>query len=322
MRLCGCVALAAVCALASVNAEAQCRPRTAAAAALERLQSVMASGRYVAYHPTSLQLVAGAWTHADAASMREDLRVLRPRFDGLITYSSSHGADRIADIAASLGYRAVIVGVWDVADAGEVDRALAAAQRNPNLVVGISLGNERVFAKESTFEGIARTIRGARDRAPTLAFTTTEPFHLFLESGSDPVLDASDFMLVNVHPVFESWFRDAPDSAGAQFVVNVVDLLAPRCSPVLVKETGVPTAPAELGFTPARQAGFYAALRARFPAERARAFAYFSAFDAPWRVDDASPVPGVHPEEAHWGLYDAQRRAKPAIHDIVPAPRR
>jgi hypothetical protein len=44
-----------------------------------------------------------------------------------------------------------------------------------------------------------------------------------------------------------------------------------------------------------------------------RAFAYFAAFDAPWRVNDE---PGHQPEEAHWGLYDELRRAKPVIATI------
>src|SRR5436190_1066678 len=77
-----------------------------------------------------------------------------------------------------------------------------------------------------------------------------------------------------------------------------------------------PTSPASAGFTDARQASFYRELRQRFPATDAHAFAYFAAFDAPWRSEDASPVPGAHPEEAHWGLYDAARRAKTAAREL------
>jgi exo-beta-1,3-glucanase (GH17 family) len=290
---------------------------------MRRLGDVMASGRFVAYNATSAQVVHGTPTHADPASIEADLRVLRPRFDGLITYAAANGNDAIADIAAALGFRAVVVGVWDPRNADEIDRALAAAARNPTQVVGLSLGNERVFAKEIAFDALAAILGRVRSRAPQLALATTEPFHLLLQGAARPALAQSDFVLANVHPVFEAWFRDAPDRAGAEFVVNVVDLLAAQaCGPVLVKETGVPTAPADLGFTPARQASFFAALRERFPPDRQRAFAYFSAFDAPWRVDDVSPVPGVHPEEAHWGLYDAQRRPKPAALAIPLLPAR
>jgi exo-beta-1,3-glucanase (GH17 family) len=142
--------------------------------------------------------------------------------------------------------------------------------------------------------------------------STTEPFHLFLTDAAVPIFAKADFLLANVHPVFQPWFANASAATAAQFVVNVVDLLAAAyCGPILVKETGVPTAPTEAGFSEARQAMFYRELRERFPATATRAFAYFSAFDAPWRVADAHPVPGHHPEEAHWGLFDEVRRPKP-----------
>jgi exo-beta-1,3-glucanase (GH17 family) len=123
-----------------------------------------------------------------------------------------------------------------------------------------------------------------------------------------------------VHPIFQPWFRDAPQSTAAQFVVNVLAKLAPHaCGPMLVKETGVPTAPASAGFSEARQAAFYRELRRSLPATSSRAFAYFAAYDAPWREYDATGVPAaaaVHPEEAHWGLYDAARRPKAAAREL------
>ena len=43
----------------------------------------------------------------------------------------------------------------------------------------------------------------------------------------------------------------------------------------------MPTAPPEGGFTPERQASFFAELLTQFPPTRERSFAYFAAFDAP-----------------------------------------
>jgi len=164
-----------------------------------------------------------------------------------------------------------------------------------------------------------------RARQPGVALATTEPFHVFYEPAAAALLGELDFVLVNVHPIFQPWFRDAPDPTAAQFVVNVLAKLAPlACGPILVKETGVPTAPASAGFSEARQASFYAQLRQLLPATSAHAFAYFAAFDAPWRAYDAlaAPVavPGIHPEEAHWGLYDAERRPKAAARELHPLP--
>jgi exo-beta-1,3-glucanase (GH17 family) len=176
-----------------------------------------------------------------------------------------------------------------------------------------------VFARRESFAALATLVISVRRRLPTIAISTTEPFHIFYGSGSAELLHQLDFMLVIVHPVFQPWFRDAPDRNAAEFVVNVVGKLGDRyCGPILVKEVGVPTAPATAGFTPDRQASFFAELLTQFPRARGRSFAYFSAFDAPWRAFDAialaQPAPAqAHPEEAHWGLFDEQRRPKPVV---------
>jgi exo-beta-1,3-glucanase (GH17 family) len=323
-RLFGAIAAVATCfAAAASDANVVCGRNPAAARSMDRLESAMALGRFVGYEPTALQVVNGRATHADAASIRADLQVLRPRFDSLITYGSVDGAEQIPAVAASLGFRAVIVGVWDPFNRVQLDSAIAAAQAYPEVVVGVSLGNELVMAGRRNFADLAALANEVRRRLPRIAVSTTEPFHIFYDPAAAQLLQQLDFLLVNVHPVFQPWFRDAPDANAAQFVVNVVTRLQEGyCGPVLVKETGVPTAPAELGFTPQRQASFYSQLGARFQPSRMRSFAYFSAFDAPWRAWDAMPIPGAsptaanHTAEAHWGLFDENRRRKPVVTQI------
>jgi exo-beta-1,3-glucanase (GH17 family) len=282
----------------------------------------MAHGRFVTYEPTSLKVVDGHSTEVDPASVRLDLKALRPRFDGLITYTALHGADAIAGIAASLGYRALIVGVWDPFNEAEVQAALTQVRRYPKLIVGLSLGNEVTFAGRHGLQELVAVISGVRHEFPELPLSTSEPFHIFDADTAKPLLGQLDFLLPIVHPVFQPWFRAAPDANAAQFVVNVVGNLAKRfCGPILVKEVGEPTAPAEKGYSEQRQASFFSELQRQFPAQRMKAFAYFSAFDAAWRATDelAGPaVPGQHTEEAHWGLYDEKRVPKPAAVGIPP----
>ena len=299
----------------SGDAAAICRKQTPPA--LKQLKDVMSRGRFVSYEPTSLQIVDGHATRASEASIADDVTVLRKRFDGLITYGALHGAERIPDVAAKMGFRAVIVGVWDISNTEEIANAVAAWRRHPDVVVGISLGNEIVFGKRGTFESILRVFETVRAQAKGVLLTTSEPFHLFDDSDAAATLAQIDFMLVNVHPVFQPWFAHAPTENAAQFVVNVVDRLAQiYCGPILVKETGEPTAPAAAGYSQSRQAEFYRMLRDVFASTPMRAFAYFAAFDAPWRVDDSHPVPGYHPEEAHWGLYDDGRKPKAVVATI------
>jgi len=299
----------------------QCARNPAVLPATTRLRAALTDGRFVAYEPTSLRVSDGRVTPADPESIRADLRVLRPKFDALITYSANHGAESIAGVAASLKFRALIIGVWDPADNVELAAAVAAARRYPQLVVGLSLGNEMLFSHRISPAALAALVARVRAQLPVTALATTEPFHVYHQPEVAPLLGQLDFLLVNAHPIFQPWFHQATDDTAAQFVVNVLAELAPlACGPILVKETGVPTAPTSAGFSEARQASFYRALRVHLPPGAERAFAYFAAFDAPWRAYDAIAVPGaapgVHPEEAHWGLYDAERRPKQAAREL------
>ncbi len=282
------------------------------------LKNAMAHGRFVTYQATQMKVVDGALSAASDDSIRADLAVLRPYFDSLIIYGALAGNERVPDIAAALGFRAVVVGVWDINDRAEVENAIAAWRRNPGLVVGLSLGNEVMLGKRGTWADLSLALDKMRAMAPGLPLTTTESFSQFLDDPeARPTLSRMDFMLVNIHPVFESWFASAPAFNRADFVGRVVDLLAKIYSgPILVKETGTPTAPVSAGFSEDIQAEFYRALEARLPPSEMRAFSYFSSFDAAWRVDDFMPMPGAHPEEAHWGIFTQDRRPKKIIAGI------
>ena len=324
-------------------APALCGKYASATPAVARLREAMAHGRFIAYTPTSLHATNGVLTHADPDSIRADLQVLRPHFDSLITYGSISGAEAIPGIAASLGFRAVIIGIWDPFNATDLNAALTAAKNNPRVVVGLSLGNEMLFFHRHGTAELVQLLDTVHAQAPQLALSTTEPFQMFEAREAAPILQRLDFLLANVHPVFQPWFATAPEGNDVQFVVNVVaDLAKDYCGPILVKETGIPTAPAEKGFSEKRQASFYAELGRRFPPSGleatsvsrsaavsgltpvpgppsgGRAFAYFAAFDAPWRLLDGGPGPGQRPaeEEAHWGLYDEKRRPKPVVASI------
>lgn len=303
-------------------APAACPRRPDVAKALGRLRDTLAHGRFVAYEPTSLKVVDGRVTPADSASIRADLSVLRQRFDGLITYDAVHGAQEIPAIAQALKFHALIIGVWNPLDDVELTAAVEAARAYPRLVVGVSLGNEILFTHRSDTASVMALIARLRARLPQTPLSVSEPFHLYYEPSAAPLLEQLDFLLANVHPVFQPWFRQASNDSAAQFVVNVVTRLGENaCGPILVKETGEPSEPASEGFSALRQASFYRELRRVFPPNPARAFAYFVAFDAPWRAYDATGVPGappVHPEEAYWGLYDSGRRPKPAARELPP----
>jgi exo-beta-1,3-glucanase (GH17 family) len=317
--LCCIVCLAIALFPANAPAQAICARNPAVTPALTRLRTTMAHGRWVDYQPTSQQVLYGHPTQADPASIRADLKVLRPRFDGLITYTAVNGAEAIPAIASELGFHALIIGVWNPFDAAELNAGLTAAQQHRNMVVGLSLGNEMLFFQQRKPDELTKLLDAVHTRAPWLALSTTEPFHEFGQPELHPVLLRMDFLLANVHPVFQPWFRTASNATSVQFVLNVVAQLQQQyCGPVLVKETGMPTAPEPVGYTVHKQAQFYAELAHRFPGSAEHAFAWFEAFDAPWRLKDYALGKAPAEEEAHWGLYDERRRPKEIVASIEP----
>jgi exo-beta-1,3-glucanase (GH17 family) len=312
--------LAALAAVPMAHAAAAPRP-----ADLSLLRSAMAKGRFVTYQPTGIHAINGKLTQASDDSIRADLQVLRPYFDSLITYGAQGGAERIADIASGLGFRAVVMGVWDFYNKAERANAIAAAKRMPHIVAGLSLGNEMILSGRAAWGDLEHMLAEIRAELPAVPLTVTEAFAEFLDSpDAKPVLAQMDFLMANVHPIFEPWFRKARAENWADFVARVSDLLAGVFpGPVLIKETGIPTGPPSLHFTQAMQHDFYRALEKRFPQTAKRAFSYFSAFDAPWRASDVIVGGGSHPEEAHWGLFDANRAPKEVMRDfpVLPKPR-
>jgi exo-beta-1,3-glucanase (GH17 family) len=281
----------------------------------------MRERRFVSYQPTAITFVDGKATKADEASIAADLKSLRPWFDAIVTYSSANGAERVVDVAATLGYRAVIAGIWDISDWQEVENALAAVARNPALVVGLGVGNEPVFSGRADWATVARALSAVRAAAPRLPLATTEPFAKYLDDReSQRALAQMDFMLVNVHPIFEPWFRKSSADNWSAFVLSVLGRLhGAFAGPIVVKETGVPSGPASAGYNETMQHDFWRALESRFHHSQRSTFSYFTAFDSPWRAYDATPgASGPRPEEAHWGLLTQARMPKRVMTDFPP----
>lgn len=288
------------------------------AAPAERLRQTLEGARFVAYTPRGFDPDAGA--DVAPGALRADLAMLATRFDGLVTYSSARGLDAVPRLARQAGFRAVVLGVWNPGDERELARALAAARAEPGVVFALALGNEGLFFERYDATTLAGAFARARSELPWAAITTTEPFSSYLEPARAAALPKQDLLLPTVHPLDQPWFATAPPETRVDFVRNVVgELEAKYGLPVLVKETGVPSGPAERGFSEATQAEFWRALAARLPPSPTHAFAYFEAFDALWKIASVAAQTGdVRATEAHWGLFRADGSPKPAALAIPP----
>lgn len=281
---------------------------------LARVRNALQTVRFIAYTPTDFAVWNGQVHAAAPAVITQDLKRLRADFQGLITYSCANGVEQVPAIAARLGYRAVIVGVWDITSDAEVATAIALARRYPQLIVGIAVGNETLLAKRQAWAVLARRLAEVRRALPTVAVTTSEPFYFYLDNTVPGFLDAQDFLLPSVHPLYQPWFAGASVETDVDFVVQVLSKLGARSAkPILVKETGLPSGPETAGFTPQRQAQFWQRLETRVRPDAQRAVAAFEAYDQAWKAANAAHEFGFHPEESHWGFYNGQGRAKPVL---------
>ncbi len=290
-------------------------PATAAETVNTRVEAALATQRFVSYVPSDFSIHDGTPRAATAAGIRADLHRLRPYFSGVITYGLAHGQALIPELAVEAGFHAIIIGVWNPADRAELDQAIALARRFPQQVAAVILGNEGLFWKRYQARDIQAAASYVRQQLPQLALGSSEPFSVYLDSADARILLDLDLLLPNVHPRFEPWFKPDNLEQATTFVTEVVQRLhAATDTPILVKETGLPSAPKRQGFSEQGQADFWAQLLKRIAPGPTHSIAGFEAFDAPWKPRELQDEFGhLEESEAHWGLFHRDGSAKPAV---------
>lgn len=287
-----------------------------AAASPPDLGETLKQGRFISYTPRKFTVVSGRTQPVTAQDVLEDLTLLKPDFDSLITYSCMNGLEHVPAAAEKLGYRAVIIGIWDPGSDAEVETAIRLAGRYPELIAAVAIGNEGIYAKRYGTADVEKAFLRIRKALPSLKLTTSEPFFLYLKPEYFDYFNRMDLLLPNIHPVFEKWFRPADAGNAAAFVVNVADRLQSRYArPLIVKETGMPSGPTSAGFTEAYQSAFWVELLKRLAVSETRSVSCFEAFDAPWKpavIREDFPESN-HETEAFWGFYTAGGKSKPVV---------
>lgn len=276
----------------------------------------------IAYVPAGFdprQPPAGAWP---VENIRADLEALRPAFDGLVLYQFRPDVTPATlEQAAALGYRAVLLGIWDPRSEAEIAGVAGLVQRwQDRLALAVVIGNEGINDNRYDMADLAR----ARDRlraligrqAAALPVSTSEPAG---DYGWPPLLAFGDFLAPNIHPAIDQASL-APQSAVAWVHRRAEAIARAAGRPVLVKETGLPNGGAE-GFSPERQGAFWSAWLAAgrlSPTAPPPAFVSFAAafegFDAPWKAEELRD-----PKEGRWGLMSVDRRPYPAFDAWVAA---
>ena len=295
-----------------------CVMATADAAATD-LGAVIKNARFMSYTPRSFSVVNGQTQPASLEGITADLKLLRPDFDSLITYSCSNGLEHVPAAADKLKYLAIIVGIWDPKSEIEIRNAIRVAKKHPKLILAISIGNEGIYAGHYTPADVEKTVLLLRKELPSVSLTTSEPFFLYLKPEYFDFFNKMDLLLPNIHPTFETWFNPSDAKNAAAFVLNVAGKLQARYpQPLMVKETGLPSGPVSTGFTEPHQSAFWSEILKQSPASEARAVSCFEAFDAPWKpAVTKGYFPGSdHIQEAYWGFFTVEGKSKPVVNAI------
>jgi exo-beta-1,3-glucanase (GH17 family) len=248
------------------------------------------------------------------SSIRADLEVLRPAFDGLILYGYNESCTpRILAVAKELKFHAIILAVYDPKSSAEIDGVAELTKLfKDDFIFGVLIGNEGLTFKRYEIDDL----KIAADRmeakiADTIPIGTSEPL-----VGYDKPFprEFGQFLAPNIHPVFDRP-QFGPAEAAAWAREQAARLAKQTKKPVLLKETGFPH-DGKAGFTPDAQKQFWAAyvkpgLLDR-QADAPNAWVYygtaFEGFDLPWKAEESHL-----PFEKSWGLLSADRKPFPAF---------
>ena len=288
------------------------------------LPDLLRETRFIAYTPRSFAVAGGKIRAATEAGIREDLTLLRPHFNGLITYSATSGLEAVPRIARELAFHTIILGIWDPSSEAEIRNVIEAVKQYPSLIGAVIIGNEGLYTKRYLTQDVQKARQRLKQEYPHLAVTTSEPFFLYFEKEYFQFFNEHDLLMPVVHPVFEPWFSAGNPAQGVNMVMEIARKFTTSYSkPLLIKETGLPgyaddTGPGNKGFSQEQQALFWSDLLKRFPFTPSQSLACFEAFDTPWKPEEmAAAHPGDHSSEAFWGFFTRHGKKKQVV-DILP----
>lgn len=245
--------------------------------------------KWVAYAPTNYDPEKAAFPPID--SIQKDLKLLfEYGFNGVVTYGSMGTLAEIPKLAREAGFKGVIMGIWAIEDADEIENAQAACP----YVDGYCMGNEGLNVRYDLIR--LKLAIGQMKSITNKPVTTTE--HI-TDYSNDQVFDLGDWIFPNIHPFL---FNVDDPEKGAQWIAKHCRILtrhAKGCRVVLVKEAGFPTAGAPKA-SQRNQKVFFNALK-----KLDLHYVYFEAFDQPWKNSLAI--------EKHWGLFKSRRQPKSFI---------
>jgi glucan 1,3-beta-glucosidase len=243
-------------------------------------------------------------THIDPGQIEEDLARLARVTNCVRTYSTDFGLDLVPEIARRHGLK-VLQGLWLSSHADrnriQIESAVALANRYPDVITAIVVGNEVLLRGEMSAGDLANTIRAVKSRV-SMRVTYADVWEFWLRFRE--IYDAVDFITIHILPYWEDF--PIPAREAAPHVDSIRKKLAAAFpnKEILIGETGWPSAGRMREGalpTPVNQARVLHDVLALAKRENFRVNV-IEAFDQPWKRRLEGTVGG------HWGLFDAGTR--------------
>jgi exo-beta-1,3-glucanase (GH17 family) len=246
-------------------------------------------------------------TYIGPAQIDQDLGQLAKVTDCVRTYSVDFGLDQVPEIAQRHGLK-VLLGLWVSSHTDrtqyQISTGVALANRFPDVVRAVIVGNEALLRGEVSPTTLAETIRGVKARIK-IPVTYADVWEFWLRYRE--LASVVDFVTIHILPYWED------DPVAARGAADHVDAIRKRVvesfpgKEIVIGEVGWPSAGRMREGalpSPANQARVMADVLDRGKREHFRVNV-IEAFDQPWKRALEGTVGG------HWGLFDdATRRQK------------
>jgi exo-beta-1,3-glucanase (GH17 family) len=275
-------------------------------------------GRLACLSYTPRATIPGAAGFVSPAQIEADLALLAHETRCVRTYSSTRGMQAVPEIARRHGL-AVLQGIWigrdKATNEAEIAGGLEAAEKNPDVVGALIVGNEVLLRHEQRVTTLYDYI--TRVNAATDVPVTYADVWEFWRTGA-ALAGAVDYVTIHILPYWEN----DPVSVTAA-LAHVRDTRAELAADfpdkhVAIGETGWPTRGRQReGARPSlvNAARFVREFVAWANAEDVR-YNIIEAFDQPWKRGSEGTVGG------YWGLFDVKGNAKfPLAGPVVEDPR-
>ena len=252
--------------------------------------------------------------------VEEDLRILARNWRFIRVYGADrHSEDVLEVIRREKIDLEVMLGIWlDREPGAEQDNArqiadgIRLANEYQDVVVAVNVGNEVLIEWTSHPVREERVIRYVREvKAGVTQPVTVADNYVWWRDHGTALAREVDFITIHSYPL---WERKDIDEGLSYTVENYEAVRAAHPGkPVVIGEAGWATYTegnlhVPRGGDERKQQRYYEELT-NWARENAVTVFFFEAFDEPWKGTGT---------EGHWGLFTADRKAKPAMQKLYP----